>query len=111
MKPVGLRDSSTVAFTIILHVIFIKLSFHMDRMHTAGVAVILLTLLLNYLLIAIWSAIGVSLDAELIGLGSTSVFNLSAFTLLLSLCLLILFLEYLAAYIKLCPRICNCSSA
>ncbi len=70
-KYIGLKDQSTLAFNIILHVIFLKLNLEVSRMACPAGLTILLTIVGNYTLILIFSspAVGRLLDPNLIGVG------------------------------------------
>lgn len=107
IKSVTLKDTSTVVFNIVLHVIFVKLSIELERVPIAAVIVILLTIALNYLIIVILSlpSLGDSLENDLGGVGARSVFSLNAAVLLVSVVLMIGFLEYLVRMLRLCPDI------
>lgn len=89
-KEIGFKDQSTVAFNIILHVIFLKLSFELDSMNTFAFNLIWLTILFNYLLISIVSSttIGDMLDPDLVGVGARSIFNLDSLILVIGVCFL-----------------------
>lgn len=74
---------------------------------------ILLTIAANYALVAVLS---VSFVAELVGQGTTqlgtrSIFNFNAFALLISSCLLVLFLEYLPVWLRHYLTVRNGSSS
>ena len=96
-KNIGLKDGSTVAFNITLTVIFLKLSFELDKVSKAAIFFIIVTLILSYILVAVFgnSGLAQALDPELIGIGVRSVFSIEGFHLLTGVCLLITFLEYL----------------
>ena len=92
-----MKDGSTVAFNITLTVIFLKLSFELDKMSKAAIFVIVATLILSYILVAVFGNSGLAraLDPDLIGIGVRSVFSIEGFFLLAGSCLIITFLEYL----------------
>ena len=109
MKPVGLKDSSTVAFNITLTVIFLKLSFELDKMSKAAIFVIIVTLILCYIIVAVFSNSGlaVTLDPDLLGVGSRSVFTLEQTVMLFGCCAVIAFTEYLIMYLRILRQICS----
>ena len=108
-KNIGMKDGSTVAFNITLTVIFLKLSFELDKMSKAAIFVIVATLILSYILVAVFGNSGLAraLDPDLIGIGVRSVFSIEGFFLLAGSCLIITFLEYLFMYLRMLKRICR----
>ena len=86
-----------MAFNITLTVIFLKLSFELDKVSKAAIFFIIVTLILSYILVAVFgnSGLAQALDPELIGIGVRSVFSIEGFQLLTGVCLIITFLEYL----------------
>ena len=85
-----------VAFTIIVHVIFVKLFTELNKIPTVAFVLLLLTIALNYLIINILSAYTFAKlfsDIELTGIDTRSVFNISAFLLLLGISFLTFVLE------------------
>ena len=99
-KVAGLKDQSTVAFNIIIHVVFIKLAMELDNVGAFSVALILLTIAFNYLMISAfsWEFPGGAIDAGLVGLGTRSVYNPIAFILLINICGLVIFIEMMIKY-------------
>ena len=77
---------STVAFNIVLHTIFLKLSFELERIQRVASLVIALTIATSYIIVALLSVaeIGFALDPDLVGIGDRSVFNINAFMLVLA---------------------------
>ena len=99
-KVSGLKDQSTVAFNIIIHVVFLKLAMELDNLSAFAIALILLTIGLNYTIISVVSfeAIGKLVDENMVGLGSRSVYNPVAAILLLNICGLVIFIEIMISY-------------
>ena len=95
-KSIGQKDCSTVAFNIVLHTIFLKLLFELEKMARPAVLVIVITIVVSYVIIALFgfSDIALLLDKDLIGVGARSVMSLPSFLLLFGTCTAILFIEY-----------------
>ena len=95
-----MKDQSTVAFNIIIHVVFIKLVMELDNMSALSVALILLTIAFNYCMISAfsWEFPGGALDAGLVGLGSRSVYNPIAWILLINVCGMVIVIEIMIKY-------------
>ena len=92
-----------------LHVIFIKLNFEVERASIAASALILFTIAINYVLIEVMSmeSIGKMLDPDLSGVATRSVFNLSAFFITIGVCGTIVMIEYMLFYLRICGEICR----
>lgn len=92
----GQKDISTVVFNIVLHVIFLKLFFELEKVSFVAIVVILLTIAISYMSVAIFSspAIGKMFDPDLVGIGKRSVFQLLPFLSLIGSCLMVMFIEY-----------------
>ena len=99
-KDVGLKDQSTVAFNIIIHVVFIKLVMELDNYSAFAIALILLTIAFNYCMISIvsWEFPGGALDTALVGLGTRSVYNPIAAILLIYICGMVICIELVIQY-------------
>lgn len=102
MKQIGVKDQSTLAFNIVLLVIFVKLGFELENLTLCATNLIAVTIVFNFVLLAMLSgnSFGTLLDPDLAGVSTRSVFNLNAFVLLLGTCLLILFIEYLPIWFR-----------
>ena len=84
---------------MVLHVIFVKLFFELNRVSIFALNLLFLTISLNYILVSIFENknIGKLLDWDLVGVGPRSVFNLNAFLLLIGICSLIITVEYMGS--------------
>ena len=101
MKQIGVKDQSTLAFNIVLLVIFVKLGFELENLTLCATNLIAVTIVFNFVLLAMLSGnFGTLLDPDLPGVSTRSVFNVNAFVLLLGTCLLILFIEYLPIWFR-----------
>ena len=96
-----------MAFNIVLHVIFVKLSFELSRMATPALLLIIFTIGVNYFTTMLFSvgALGNMLDPSLVGVGTRSVFNLNSFLLLVGVVGIISFMEHLVNYLRLFKQI------
>ena len=67
LKQVGLKDQSTLAFNIVLHVIFMKLGFELNSLSLCSSNLIVSTIVFNYVLISLFSgqSIGSMVEDEL----------------------------------------------
>ena len=86
-KPVGQKDISTVAFNIVLHTIFFKLIFELERVSRLASLIIVMTIALSYIIIAIlggFSDLSLAVDPDLVGIGQRSIFNINTFILLMT---------------------------
>lgn len=85
-----------MAFNIILHVIFLKLSTELDSLNIFAFNIIVATILFNYIFVAILSGNGIGsiLDPDLVGVGTRSfAFNLSSVVYLIGISLFIVAVE------------------
>lgn len=84
-----------MAFNIVLHTIFIKLGFELDKVAKPAWIIIGFTIVLSYVIILLFgfSDIALTLDPELVGIMDRSV-NISSMLLLFGTCSVILFLEW-----------------
>ena len=71
LKDVGQKDISTIIFNIVLHTIFLKLGFELERMSRAATLFIVITISFSYIVIAVAGSSGIALiiDPDLLGIG------------------------------------------
>ena len=105
----GQKDVSTVVFNIVLHVIFIKLGFELERVSIFALLVIVSTIILSYIIIALCSSPSIArmLDIDLIGIGARSVLTTSGFLLVCGVSSMVLFLEYVILFSRYWRHIGN----
>lgn len=91
-----------MAFNIVLHTIFLKLSFEIERMSRLATFVIIMTLVLSYVSIALLSLppIALTFDIGLVSIGDRSVFTVPALLVLVGTCSVILFFEHVIFYFR-----------
>ena len=96
-----------MAFNIVLHVIFVKLSFELSRVATPAGLLIVFTIAVNYFITMLFSlgSLGNMLDPDLAGVGTRSVFNLNSFLLLVGVVGMISFMEHLVNYLRIFKQI------
>ena len=106
-KTIGQKDASTVVFNIVLHTIFIKLSFELERVSRAALLFIVATIAISYIIITLFSlgSIAPLLHLDLLGISARSVLTLNGFLLLGGICAVILFLEYALMFLRYLPLI------
>ena len=86
-----------MAFNIVLHVIFAKLFFELNTIPVFALNLVILTIGLNYVIFALFSSssIGEMIDWNLVNVATRSVFQLNSFVLLITTCMLIVFMEHM----------------